>query len=44
MSNPIPKILVKTKEDLSDVRAEIKRLQIDHMFRIQRLEHVGEAD
>ena len=29
-----------TKEDLAD----IKRLQIDHMFRIQRLEQVGELD
>jgi selenocysteine-specific translation elongation factor len=29
-----------TKEDMAD----IKRLQIDHMFRIQRLEQVGELD
>jgi tRNA A37 threonylcarbamoyladenosine dehydratase len=29
-----------TKEDIDD----IKRLQIDHMFRIQRLEQVGELD
>jgi hypothetical protein len=29
-----------TKEDMAD----IKRLQIDHMFRIQRREQVGEAD
>jgi len=32
--------MMATKEDLAD----IKRLQIDHMFRIQRLEQVGEAD